>query len=342
MIEIGSEFWKIDNSKLNNNLDFLKIGVDHELLMSGRTAIDFVLNNFEDSIKVVYMPDYCCESMIKPFKDNGYKINYYSADVINNKYVIDENFYCSVFFAMSYFGYSISNMDKYIKIFSKKGIKVIEDITHRFLSDINHCNDSTYLVASLRKWFPIISGGIAISVKERFKIQADEYSINKEFVDIKSKAMNLKKEYIYGNNNNKDEFLDLYNKSNHMIENYRQMKIDDESKDILRNLDINKIKKKRIENCKIIERKLKDNKKVKLLYNYSNGDCPLFVPVILENRDVVRKKMIDNKIYLPVHWPNNDSNNKIYNLELSLINDQRYCKEDIENYINILIKIGGE
>ena len=96
-------------------------------------AINFMkhLHSINDRFKVVYMPDYCCDSMIQPFMDNGYKIEYYHVDVINNKHEIDINYNCSVFFAMSYFGYSASNMDEYIEEFSKRNIIVIEDITHR-------------------------------------------------------------------------------------------------------------------------------------------------------------------------------------------------------------------
>ena len=340
--EIGSEFWSVDKGDTNNSLDYLKINGDYRLVMSGRTAIDYVLKEISDDKKVVYMPNYCCQSMVTPFLDNGYKIVYYSCDVINNKYFVDINTDCSVFFAMSYFGYSSSNMDNYISLFRKRKIVVIEDITHRLLCDINYCPKSTYLVASLRKWFPIISGGIAVSVNGMFKNNLETYNVNQEFVSVKTKAMNLKKEYILGNFNNKNEFLKLYSISNHLIEDYWNKAIDNESKDFLIHLDIGKIKKTRINNCKVIERLLKNNKKIKLLYKYRNGDCPLFVPIILNDRDEIRKKLIEDKIYLPVHWPNDNSENIIYDLELSLINDQRYNEYNIEKYVNKLIEIVGE
>ena len=128
MKEIGSEFWTIDLNSNDNSLEFLKICRDYQLLMSGRTAIDYVLNDIKDNKKIVYMPNYCCESMVKPFIDNGYQIIYYNVDVINQKYDVDLNANCSVFFAMSYFGYSESFMDDYIKEFSKRNVLIIEDI----------------------------------------------------------------------------------------------------------------------------------------------------------------------------------------------------------------------
>ena len=123
MKEIGSEF--CDTTTFNNtdnNLDFINIGTDNKLFMSGRTAIDYIIKNINESKRIVYMPDYLCESMVEPFKNNGYIIKYYEVDIKNNKYLIDVDTDCTIFFAMSYFGYNCSNMDNYTEIFSKKKI----------------------------------------------------------------------------------------------------------------------------------------------------------------------------------------------------------------------------
>ncbi len=85
------------------------------------------------------------------------------------------------------------------------------------------------------------------------------------------------------------------------------------------------------------------NSKVQLLYKLAPGDCPLFVPIIIDDRDNKRKKLINNQIYLPVHWHNElNIDNKIYEKELSLVCDQRYNEEDIKEYIDTLIKIIGD
>ena len=69
---------------------------------------------------------------------------------------------------------------------------------------------------------------------------------------------------------------------------------------------------------------------------------PLFIPVFLENRSEVRKKMFSNNIFTPVHWPyesdklNGEVKNLIYDKELSLICDQRYSLEDMERQIKVI------
>lgn len=342
MKEIGSEFWKTNLDNNNNNLDFLKIGKDQKLLMSGRTAIDYVLSDFNDVKKIVYMPDYCCESMIQPFIDNGYSIKYYKVDLESGIYDIDMEINCSIFFGMSYFGYGNSNMDEYIKSFSKRNVIVIEDITHRLMSTNNYCKKSDYLIGSLRKWFPVISGGVAIKTSSKFNNDIDEYVVDEFFVNTKLAAMEMKKKYMEGLIDSKEKFLDLFKKSNDCFLDYKNKKIDDISLNILKSMDVDRIRRKRISNSMLIEKKLKNNNRIKLLFHYSNGDCPLFVPVLIENRDEIRRKLIEKNIYLPVHWPNNRFDNKIYNVEISLINDQRYIGDDIEQYISEFIKIVGE
>ena len=51
--------------------------------------------------------------------------------------------------------------------------------------------------------------------------------------------------------------------------------------------------------------------------------------------------LIKNKVYCPNHWEipeviKKNYQRDIYNMELSLICDQRYCEKDVERYINLI------
>lgn len=342
MKEIGSEFWCENNFNNSNNLSYFELGADTKYLMSGRTALDYILENLDDQKKIVYMPDYCCESMVTPFINHGYKIKYYETDIINNNYKINYDEDCSIFYAMSYFGYSNSNMDSHIKHLKRHAI-IIEDITHRLLQSTNHCSDSDFLIASLRKWFPIYTGAIAVNMNSKFKLSIDDYDIDESLLLTKKQAMTLKYQYISDKLNDKTEYLELYRKSNALFNNYQHKKMDDESLQILRTIDINKIIAIRRNNALIIEKKLEKNSKIKLLYRLKPEDCPLFVPITIDNRDYIRQELIQENIYCPIHWPNfNNFKNHIYKIELSLICDHRYQKEDIIKYLETLQRIVGE
>ena len=343
--EIGSEFYqeKLTNK---NNLDYLNLGEDYKLLMSGRTSIDYVLKNINDNIKIAYLPDYCCESIITPFIDNGYKIKYYHVFINKNNKIsvnINEKEECSVFFLMNYFGYSEFNIEEYAKKFKERNTIILEDITHSLLSSKNHSIYSDYLICSLRKWFPIYTGGLAVNMNSKFTVKIDEYTTDDYLITDKKKAMKLKYDYLFEQKETKEDYLLLYKKSNDRFKLYENKCIDNESLEILKKININKIINQRVNNAKNIEKKLAQNKNINTIFKYQEGDCPLFVPIITKNRDNIQKELIKKAIYCPIHWPNYlNSDNELYDYELSLVCDHRYSEQEINEYIDALIKLVGD
>ena len=350
-MEIGSEYWEYDGELKKDNTRFWNFGKDTKFVLSGRTAIFYILKNIllEKNVKKAYLPSYSCKSMEIAFIDLGIEIEYY--DVYFNetlKYNIDLENDSDIFFAMNYFGYSETNMEEYIKKFKEKGKIVIEDITHSILSKKRYSEYSDFLIASLRKWFPISSGAIAVNLKESFILKLSE-NTNEKLVTLKDLAMENKRNYInkYEENNildnqeDKDIFLKQYSESNKILENdYQNYKIDENSYKVLMGIDIEEIIKKRRENAKLIYEKLSKNLNIKFLVNnFKEDDCLLFVPIILNNkiRDNLRDFLIKNKVYLPIHWPQEEKINNIFDKELSLICDQRYSTFQIQQYLDLIL-----
>ena len=338
-MEIGGDFW-LDNIEYRNDCNkcFYQIGSDNYFVMSGRTAIDTVLQDILKNKKIrnVYFPSYACESMMQPFIDREIKINFYNVYFDNTlKYDIDTNYDCDIFFAMNYFGYTSSNMEMYIKEFKKRDVIVIEDITHSLLSQKRYSQYSDYLVCSLRKWFPIICGGLAVKVNGKFKIDFSQYTINNDVIQNKELAMKMKYESIINDNidKKKNEFLKLYKDSNKSIkEDYINKKIDNQSLIFLLNADLEKIKRIRKKNIEEIYHNL-DLNKYQLLINQIdfNKDCLLYVPLYIKKERLgeLKKLIYQNKFYCPSHWPIDSKINDLYENELSLICDQRYKANEI-------------
>ena len=73
----------------------------------------------------------------------------------------------------------------------------------------------------------------------------------------------------------------------------------------------------------------------------SDNICyPLGIPILLENRDEIRERMRQNRIFLPVHWPNQNNNGlgKYFeDHELTLLVDQRYSKSNIDKMLEVLV-----
>lgn len=342
--EIGSEYWLEQNEgKIeNNNLEFEQ---EHRYLLSGRTAIDYILQDImlKKEIKKVYFPSYCCQSMLQAFQDNDIKIEFYEV-TYNEKleYNIDLDIECDIFYAMNYFGFEDARMDYYIEKFEAKKAIIIEDITHSLLSEKSYNPKSDYMVASLRKWFPIISGGIAIKNRGNFDIDNSTFDTNINMYTSKKKAMEKKYQYMIGNPNvSKEEFLKEYQESNEELhQNYKNYNMDEESLKILKNIDISEIKEARRQNAKTIMNNLRTNENIKFLFDLTINDCPLFVPIIVKQkyRNELRKYLISNNIFCPIHWPKPEATeeNELYETELSLICDQRYSKEDMEKEVSII------
>lgn len=353
MREIGSEFWlnNIPNEYIEDLPYWLNVGDDRQFLLSGRTAIDFVLEDISQDIRCVYMPSYCCESILQPFVDQEIHIEFYDV-VINDKgiqYLIDDKKDCDIFFAISYFGFSCTTMDEVIETFSKRGIIVIEDITHRLLSEQLYKNAADYYVASLRKWFEIPAGGLAVKSNGKF---SKTNLTDTKIVETKICAMRKKADYINFQKGNKDEYLNTFASFNKALQqDYKDKKMDYLSKQIMFALDISEIKKRRKNNAKILYKSLgasidKIGKFIKpLIAQYDiHNDCPLFFPIRV--RADLRKPLRDfltlNKIYCPIHWPIaknlclNERTRQIYDEELSLICDHRYGQNEMLRIVNTI------
>lgn len=342
--EIGSEFHKMP---LGNGLgmQFPADVADSTFVFSGRTAIETVLKN-EPQIKKAMLPSYCCDSMIEPFRRAGietefYPVNYENGLIINM--AIPEDVDCV--FWCNYFGFKLQMPD--MSDFVKRGGVVIEDITHSFLSDKRYSPQSKYLVASLRKWEPLNCGGYCASVYGALTYKPIE-TPSPDFIFHKRQVMSQKAAYLAGDEKiEKSFFLIGFSEVNAWLaDNYSELKIDSDSQTYLEVADYENERQIRRENAARLYEGLKDNKLINFLFGKEDMDCPLFVPVLIEptKRDIVRKKMIEQDIYCPVHWPhpNADCESNLYETELSLICDQRYTPRDMDRIVFALDEIESE
>src|SRR5699024_10809923 len=148
--------------------------------------------------------------MINSIKKHNIDILFYDVRIDENGiyYYFNEELDFDIFFAMSYFGVEQS-MDAIIEKISKKNIIVLEDITHRLLSNKTHSAYSDYLIASLRKWFPIPTGGLLMSRQNQLIVKPKRNS--DEYVVEQTKAMKLKTQFLNGDSAiQKDMFFNKF------------------------------------------------------------------------------------------------------------------------------------
>lgn len=319
MSEIGSEFHRMPHED-GNGLTFPRPGT---LVFSGRTAIEAVLKQLPDARKAL-LPSYCCDSMIVPFRNAGIEVEFYRVEW-DGELKVEVKDSADILVWCNYFGFKNSIPDY-------AGV-IIEDITHSLFSAKSSHSRSDFLVASLRKWEPVNCGGYCSA-------EADGTEPPEEFVNLKTAAMELKTEYLEElKAEKKERFLQMFGDSNHWLaENYSGLSIDSFSRAYLERVNVDEQIRIRRENAKVLYEGLTGI--VQFMFPIKDMDCPLFVPILLPNRDEVRKHLTKNEIYCPVHWPKPEGcESNIYDSELSLICDQRYRIEDMKRIISVIKEV---
>jgi len=336
--EIGSEFW-IEN--VPNTLLTEREGI---FCLSGRTAIELILQEIlrKNEVKSVSMPAWCCDSMITPFLAHGIDVRFYDYGHIDpsvgSGLVTDTT---DIFYLTNYFGYENTLNIEVVRKIKEKGSIILYDRTHSFLMEDKEYKElSDYSFASIRKWMGVI-GGAVIDGIEKTELKDCPY------ISIKEKAMRDKYRYLMGDNSiKKDEFLAAFGEFGHQLaEDYCDYAMDDLSYTLYKQEDLQKMKQHRRVNAAYIHNNLKG---VQFMYEFTDKSVPLFVPVLFESkeqRDTVRKKLIEQQIYCPIHWPQpkqiptDYKVNDIVNRELSLICDQRYGINEIKREIETIIRL---
>ena len=357
MREIGSEYWL--EQKVPEPVEGPLLSSKEEdkcYVLSGRTAIDLIIQDILKTRKIrnVYMPAWGCDSMIAPFVARGIDVRFYdielntdnNSSVESGKSVVnyitntDSTDDTDIFYVTNYFGYESTLSVETVRRFKEQGAIVLYDRTHAFLMEGDpYLTLADYSFASIRKWMGVIGGAVVDGVGE-CELKPCPY------LDGREKAMRMKKAFIEGDETiDKQAFLNLYGEfGHHLAEDYQNYEMDDLSYALYKSTDLAAMRCKRRENARYLHEHLKG---VRFIGELTDNAVPLFVPVFFESkeqRDAIRKKLIDVQIYCPIHWPKpaqipaDFEANRVYDTELSLICDQRYNIEDMQRIVAVINK----
>lgn len=354
--EIGSEFWlsELPEAYSCKQLPLWLTKWPHlALTSSGRGATNLAIKSLSEELipKTALLPSYCCHTMIDPFLQAGFEVFFYDIkkenlepDLESVEKFIKQNI--GVVLHMGYFGFETNkNLYAILEEFKNAGTKIIEDVTHTLFSDFGYNGINDFFVASIRKWMGIPSGGFCSSKAEKHiaKIKSDE-----EFISIRLKALKKKFEFIKsGDENLKPQFLDLF-KSAEAVQDKKPepYSIDQLSLTILNSIEVKDLIVKRRENYSYLSQFLTNNTKLQPIFNkLPENVCPLFLPLyVKDRRDEFKRKLIDNKIYAPVHWPRvpqidysiyAGANSILENI-ISIPIDQRYSLAEMDRIAYII------
>lgn len=333
--EIGSEFWEVPTCLETHELFPAKA----EWFVSGRSALTGVLEDAmrSKSIRSAALPSWCCESMAIPFHAKNIEVQYYPVSYRNGTLSQDiaESLGCDLMLIMGYFGMS----DAPEVPSEYKGV-VVEDITHSLFNVM--CNNRVdYRFGSLRKWCGLATGGFAWNANQQMYVS--KASVNERYVGMRRRAMRAKAAYICNSSTDKG-YLSVFSCAEKWLDGHVQaMAADQDDIKAAVHLDVVNIREARQRNARLLLDELKAINGINLLFSdLREDDCPLFIPVIVEERDSLREYLIANEVYCPVHWPAfglrslDGLESAFYKHGLSLVCDQRYDYEDMIRIVELV------
>lgn len=326
MKEIGSEFWQ------EYSPSPAQCAENEAYLLSGRTALRYILDDIRRNGKAqkALLPSYYCDSMIIPFLQAGIDVTFYPVhcDSIDYPYGNDAD----IVFLIDYFGYVIDQNYEIACHEKQKGKIIIYDSTHKLDGNHDVGMFTDYTFCSYRKWF-FCNYAKAVKHHGAFNVPLESIR-HKRYVQLREVAAREKARYMAGAASDKQRFLSDFGAAEEILDEdyagYVGIPVD---------VDLEAILAKRNKNADYLIRELKEIPQIRLWRdNIGSEDAPMFVPVLIDPciRSDLRTYLISRKIYCPIHWPLSPYHtvcNELYDMELSLVCDQRYDYADMERMV---------
>ncbi|MDR5585913.1 MULTISPECIES: DegT/DnrJ/EryC1/StrS family aminotransferase [Clostridium] len=367
---IGGEFWFED--KFQDKNIFNDIESQGLLLSGGDSAIRFILNEISFKYgEVIALPSYLCPTIVKLIEKLNIKYKFYNInrDLSINMESIENlisKYNIKAVFFIDYFGfYHSESTRKFLKNLQSKKILIIEDAVQKFWIKWQDKFIGDYVFNSYRKFLPI-DGSLVLFNKDRilnnikalnksdklveFKKINDSLKYreaNDDYFKLMENARDIKTKFILEGIGNENDYLHLFDMAHKVYYERKDIfKINSKHKEYLNYFPVNKLIDKRSENYKYIFKNLKNIKEITFLNHSENlyDNTPLVFPILIENRDYIKKQLMKRNIYIPVHWKLSKEpwinefkeSLSISKRILSLQIDWRYETQDMDVLVNSL------
>jgi len=341
VIEFGSEFdWVANEPFLREIVELDSLHTHY--YRSGRDALKEIAVCNKGTHNSVLLPTLCCESMVIPFTQNGYKAKFFklnedlSANLDDLISKVDEH---TVLVYIHYFGMTSLRDEQLAQLKNNHPQMImVEDRTHDIIVHRTKTAFSPdYMIASMRKWFALPDGGIIASIRK-----VNDEKPAPEFSNIRLKAFKNKSEYLsFGNESLKGDYRHALNEAAVLLDaDPHPYGMTEESRKLLSSMDMDGIYRARLTNVEALESALTglvEAGEIKYLSSHA-ALSTLYFPILLDNRDAVQHKLTRVSIYCPVIWPVIETAKGVCKFSeyvadhmLALPCDQRYTPADMQH-----------
>lgn len=244
-------------------------------------------------LRRIWLPSFICDTVLQPFEKASLVFNFYpvnsTLDADFSEVSIAEG---DAVLLISYFGVPIA--DSLYEWLKEKGVCVIEDLSQAVYSSPNKCAD--FSVYSLRKFFAVPDGGIVVSNGEEINWP---YTSSADRVDLlrRIEAISDRSLFDAGLSNSKAWVSGVQKSEAALVANLFPMSLFTRAQ-VAGSIDFENDRTQRIKNFDYLLSELPD---ISLIQDRKGG-VPLGFPIVLSNRDEVRKVLFEQEIYPPIHW----------------------------------------
>lgn len=300
----------------------------------GRTCLAAILQSKKCVLDEFLCPDYICISVPEVAQRLGLKVRHYhishsySCDVESVRIAIDNRDAGKAILLVSYFG--LVDLDPIIEMLRCEypSLLIIVDDVQNYYGFGKH-RDFDYCFSSYRKWFSVPDGADVIQGNKGTLL--DVYDHEPQYTMYKV-AGNVLKNYTQMIDDS--VALELISKGEEMMDESYLFHCSKTGRDLVNKIDLCEAGTRRRKNALYLHKELQ---RLGIEHLYASSVTPLFVPIAVPKRDVLRSHLFELNIFTPVHWPIVDQSlqgdNELYHVELSLICDQRYTEDDMERII---------
>ena len=321
----------IDPDALNKRINRFEM----PQLSLGRTCLYAILTSLQKDISCILLPDYLCYSVAEvPLRINMPITHYHiSSDFLPDfediRKKANENTGKLGILLISYFG--MVDLNRSIQSIRQEYpdmIIIVDDVQNYF--GFGKHIDFDYCFTSYRKWFEVPDGADILQKNDDLKLECC-YHGDPEYASYKV-AGNLLK-------NNTEMIgdsisLEMLEKGEKMMDESYLYSCSEIGRSLYQRIDTRLAAEKRKSNAEHLHKGLQ---RLNIEHLFDPSRIPLFIPIIHKNRDQIRKVLFADNVFPPVHWPVMNvaaqGNNELYNVELSLICDQRYDVEDMDRIL---------
>ncbi|MBO4246023.1 MAG: hypothetical protein J5892_04765 [Bacilli bacterium] len=313
MRELGG-FFELENFNGKEYYDFSSFNLS-------RNCLEYIIRVKE--IKRIYLPYYCCDCLEFVCKKTKVDIVYYHINeqfqpILDNVGKLEKNEYIYI---INYFGF-LSN--SYLRKIKDGYNNIIVDNSQAFFQE--PLLDS-FTIYNCRKYFGVPDGAYLYTPEE----------IKEEYPQALSydRMIHLLGRYEA----TASDFYSKYVENEEKYNNFDIQFMSKITKNILGALNYDTIKEKRLHNYNYVNSKLSFINKIKCKDN-----CTFMYPLLIKDGNVIRKMLIDHRVYVPILWPGldkhplNDFEKELFSNLLPLPIDHRYGDDEMDYIINLIVR----